>query len=252
MANVNPLEQALIAEGVSEDVAALARSIQHQESSGNKNTKTSNAGAVGNMQIIPSTFNSVADKGWDINDPVHNARAGIRYLKQGYDKAKGDPGLAAAWYYGGPSGMEKAAKGIAVSDPLNPKAPNTLQYAQQVTSRLSNGAGKSNVPMGNPVATLSPVGLEDGVPDAMPVEVPSEVLAQGMPMPQQYVIPQGPDPWAAFQKALPRKGGRPVVEAKREEFFAPKDWSVFQTMFGKPTKNKIDFNAFSAWGKKRA
>lgn len=132
----SPMDLALDAEGVTGPLADVARSIYMQESSGGKNTKTSNAGAVGGMQIIPSTFNSVAEKDWDINDPIQNARAGLRYIKQLNDMAGGDPRLVAAGYYGGPGGLKKARAGQAVSDPRNPHAPNTLQYADQVASRL--------------------------------------------------------------------------------------------------------------------
>lgn len=134
--NGDPFEDALKAEGLTGKAADVARSIYQQESSSGKNTKTSNAGAVGGMQIIPATFKSVADKGWDINDPTQNARAGIRYVKQLFEQAGGDPALTAAGYYGGPGGLEKARRGVAVSDPRNPSAPTTLQYGQQVASRL--------------------------------------------------------------------------------------------------------------------
>jgi hypothetical protein len=137
----SPLDAALAAEGVKGPLADLARSIYTQESGGGKNTKTSNAGAVGGMQILPGTFQGVADKDWNINDPTQNARAGIRYLKQGYEAAGGDPALAGAFYYGGPSGLEKARRGVAVSDPRNPSAPNTLQYGAQVAARLPKEKG---------------------------------------------------------------------------------------------------------------
>ena len=101
-------EEALAAEGITGQLAEVARSIYKQESGGGKNTKTSNAGAVGGMQILPTTFASVADKGWDINDPMMNARAGIRYIKQMDKLAGGDPALIAAGYYGGPGGLQKA------------------------------------------------------------------------------------------------------------------------------------------------
>lgn len=132
----SPFDAALAAEKVDPKIADIARSIYQQESGSGKNTKTSNAGAVGGMQIIPSTFSSVADKGWDINNPEQNARAGIRYIKQLYAQAGGDPALTAAGYYGGPGGLEKARRGIAVSDPRNPKAPTTLEYGKQVASRV--------------------------------------------------------------------------------------------------------------------
>lgn len=138
---VNPFDEALASEGVTGKLADIARSVYQQESGAGKNTKTSNAGAVGGMQIIPSTFSSVADKGWDINDPTQNARAGIRYLKKLYEQAGGDPALTAAGYYGGPGGLEKARRGVAVSDPRNPNAPTTLQYGQQVAARLPKERG---------------------------------------------------------------------------------------------------------------
>jgi len=137
----NPFDDALAAEGIKGPIADIARSIYAQESSSGKNTKTSNAGAVGGMQIIPSTFKSVADRDWDINDPVQNARAGIRYIKQLHEQAGGDPTLTAAGYYGGPGGLEKARRGVAVSDPRNPNAPNTLQYGQQVAARIPKEKG---------------------------------------------------------------------------------------------------------------
>lgn len=129
-------DDALRAEGVTGHLADIARSIYEQESGSGRNTRTSSAGARGGMQILPGTFQEVADEGWDIDDPSHNARAGIRYLKKLYARADGDAFLTAAGYYGGPGGMDKAREGVAVSDPRNPKAPTTLQYAQQVAARV--------------------------------------------------------------------------------------------------------------------
>lgn len=114
----------------------VARSLFEQESTSGKDTRTSNAGAVGPMQILPSTFKSVADKDWDIQDPSHNIRAGIRYAGNMFKLAGGDPALTAAGYYGGPGGLAKARLGQAVSDPRNPNAPNTLEYGQKVASRI--------------------------------------------------------------------------------------------------------------------
>jgi hypothetical protein len=141
-------EQALAAEGITGAKADLARAHYMQESGAGRNTTTSNAGAVGGMQILPGTFAENSDKGWDINNPEHNARAGIRYVSKMYDAAKGDPVLAAAGYYGGLGGMDKARKGVAVADPRNPNAPNTLQYAQQVAARAAalGGQGAAQQP----------------------------------------------------------------------------------------------------------
>lgn len=166
---------ALQQEGVTGRLADVARSIYQQESSGGRNTKTSNAGAVGGMQIIPSTFASVADKGWDIADPIQNARAGIRYVKQGYEASGGDPALTGAFYYGGPGGMAKAQRGVAVSDPRNPNAPTTLQYGEQVASRLPKERGlvQRAVEGMIPSANAAPAQGEDWWASAPIAEQPS-------------------------------------------------------------------------------
>ena len=181
---VDPFEDALKAEGLTGQAASIARSIYQQESSSGKNTKTSNAGAVGGMQIIPATFKSVADKDWSINDPTQNARAGIRYVKQLYEQAGGDPALTAAGYYGGPGGLEKARRGVAVSDPRNPNAPTTLQYGQQVAARLPKEKGliqrgveavipSANAATGNPwdndpIVEAEPANAAPAAPTAKP------------------------------------------------------------------------------------
>lgn len=185
----DPFDAALDAEGVKGPIADIARSIYQQESGSGKNTKTSNAGAVGGMQIIPGTFKQVADKKWDINDPIQNSRAGIRYIKQLYDQAGGDPALTAAGYYGGPGGLEKARRGVAVSDPRNPNAPTTLQYGQQVAARIPKEKG------------LLQRGVEAVIPSANAGELPAE--------PQ--LVPVDFDPFA--QKGEPAQAETPKASA---------------------------------------
>lgn len=191
----DPFGAALEAEGVSGQLADIARSVYQQESGSGKNTKTSNAGAVGGMQIIPSTFASVADKGWDINDPTQNARAGIRYLKQLYEQAGGDPALTAAGYYGGPGGLEKARRGVAVSDPRNPNAPTTLQYGQQVAARLPKEKG------------LLQRGVEAVIPSAQAAETPVNPL-EGM---------SDEELMAAYQAAAKSAAPQPEPKAEKRE-----------------------------------
>lgn len=183
-------DQALAAEGVTGQLAQIARSIYMQESSGGKNTKTSNAGAMGGMQIIPSTFNSVADKGWSISDPMHNARAGIRYIQELSKFSGGDPALTAVGYYGGPGAITKAKKGIAVSDPRNPNAPTTLEYGQQVASRIK-GTKPLALPAASPVASVPAAQPTQSMTAAVPAPV-----AQGATV--EVPPPGGPDTWSAF------------------------------------------------------
>ena len=192
---LTPFDAALAHEGVTGKLADVARSIYQQESGSGKNTTTSNAGAVGGMQIIPGTFASVADKGWNIADPVQNARAGIRYLKQLDKQSGGDPALTAAGYYGGPGGMEKARKGIAVSDPRNPKAPTTLQYGQQVAARIKK----------SPV-----VDVLNAATDAV---MPSANAAQGNPWDKDEII-QPTDRQKLLSSAPMRlaKGGKDPID----------------------------------------
>lgn len=134
------------AEGASAPVQAIARSVYMQESSGGRNTKTSNAGAVGGMQITPATFARFARPGEDINDPEANARAAVRYLKHLETKAGSDPQLIAVGYYGGEGAIPKARAGIAVRDPRNPGAPDTLQYGREVADRAGLSGGQRQQP----------------------------------------------------------------------------------------------------------
>lgn len=253
----NLFEEALAAEGISGQLADVARSIYKQESGGGKNTKTSNAGAVGGMQILPGTFASVADKGWDINDPLLNARAGIRYLKQLDKQAGGNPVLTAAGYYGGPGGLEKARKGIAVADPRNPNAPNTLQYGQQVAARLP-GATKGEAPV---VVAQVPAAKTEIQPVAQG-QVVAEALppASLVPVGQELAAPStqvatGPDPWqeftSRFREAAPVKaadlqyGARPM---------APVNVQVpdFLAAVAPSAQRQVNLSSFMGWGARQA
>lgn len=245
-------EAALAAEGVTGKQADLARSIYSQESGQGRNTKTSNAGAMGGMQIIPSTFAQVADKGWDINNPEHNARAGIRYLKVLDKQAGGDPALTAAGYYGGPGGLEKARKGIPVSDPRNPKAPNTLEYADQVVAR----AGLASTPV-RTAAVPAPVarGATGEVPPPAVFQEPAApVMAAAPPTdaPMGGVggTPPGGragDAWQEFLNKMPSL--TPPLRVADLDFMKPKSVN-----FSLPPKSlagmggrQPNFAAFSAW-----
>lgn len=175
----SPLDLALAHEGVDGDVADIARSIYTQESSGGKITRTSNAGAVGGMQVTPGTFKEVADPDWSIKDPVQNARAGVRYVKAMYDRAEGDPKLTAVGYYGGPGAQDKARQGVAVSDPRNPNAPDTLQYAEQVTARVPKRDATPDWLKAYPAATAQEVqaATKPQQPSAAPTKTASAAPA---------------------------------------------------------------------------
>lgn len=138
MSGAELFETALKMEGITDPAEiAFLKSIHGQESGGKATEKTSNRGAAGPMQVMPATFKAVADPDMDISKPLDNMRAGIRYGRQGFAAAKGDPVLAGAYYYGGPGGMKKAMEGVAVSDPKNPKAPTTIGYGQSIAQRMA-------------------------------------------------------------------------------------------------------------------
>lgn len=158
-------EAALDMEGVQDPIErAFLKSVHRQESSGKATEKTSNRGAAGAMQIMPDTFKSVADPDMDITKPLDNMRAGIRYGRQGFSAAKGDPVLAGAYYYGGPGGFKKAAQGVAVADPKNPNAPTTIGYGQSVAQRMTD-----LLPIGSAQAAERPVAKAPAAAPARPM-----------------------------------------------------------------------------------
>lgn len=244
MAN-NLFEDALTAEGVTGRLADVMRSIYKQESGSGKNTKTSNAGATGGMQIIPSTFASVADPGWDIKDPMHNARAGIRYGMEMSKIAGGDPALTAAGYYGGPVGIEKARRGVAVSDPRNPNAPNTLQYGAQVAARMPNPGGGST---SGQVTPAEPV----VVAQAAPAPVVAAPVEQAAPV-QAVVAAAQPDAWTSWTDQY-RQSQTPVQPADlaygEPKAYAPPEFQRpdFMAALGMLGQNTSpSFRPFGSW-----
>lgn len=146
MAAFDPWEQALISEGIiGTPLEKLAMITRGYESNGRANA-VSNRGARGSMQVMPGTFSDMADPGWDINNSYHADRAGLRYLKKGWEASGQDPFLASVHYYGGPGGMAKAKQGIPVYDPKNPNYPNTIEYGQRSADDYGASGMNTNFP----------------------------------------------------------------------------------------------------------
>ena len=124
----------------------LKQSIFQQESSSGAadTTKPNYAGAVGPMQIIPSTFDGLKRAGvipasYDINNPEHNKAAGNALIDQLSAKYGGDPAKVAAAYYGGPGAINPDGTiNRDRRDPRNPNAPTVGQYVDQVMGRMSS------------------------------------------------------------------------------------------------------------------
>jgi hypothetical protein len=241
MAKVDPFELAAEQEGMSGVPLALARSIYMQESGGGKNTKTSNAGAVGGMQVMPATFAGLADKGWDNNNPVHNARAGMRLIKQLHASNGGNAGLTAVGYYGGPGAMNKAKNGEAVSDPRNPDAPDTIRYSDEVLSRMPDNGAYARV-VRTPAATAYPIPAAPPS-DGMPTEIPA--------------YHGKPDEWSKFGRALPSTPVQPTDMNYGKQVMAPDTPAPVLTPYEAdpqmlarymPKSNQANMQAFQGWG----
>ncbi len=110
--------------GVDED---LVRSVIKMESGGNPRA-TSKAGAMGLMQLMPSTAEMLGVK--DPYDPEQNLDGGIRYLKTLLDRYKGREDLSLAAYHSGPSRVDRYG-GI----PPHPKVKHYVKCVLAMTSR---------------------------------------------------------------------------------------------------------------------
>ena len=264
-------DEALKAEGVSGKLADLARSIYTQESGGGKNTKTSYAGAKGGMQVIPATFARVADKDWSNDNPEHNARAGIRYLKLLDKKAGGDARLTAIGYVSGEGGIDAARKGEARYH-KDPSFPNSFQYADKVVSRMgggtpgSVGSGQSSSPGMTPAAPSfaaapsaggQPVKVAQAVPapvvsgggDAAPVVVEQAGQAAPAESPEMVALNQA-NAWQEFLKAMPRSQ---PVNTNDIDYSNPRPAMAVPTFQFQPQVQPArqlvpNFQAFSSWG----
>jgi len=117
--------------------AGLIRAVMRQESAF-RPCAVSTAGAMGLMQIMPSTAETLGLE--DAFSPGENVEAGARYLKQLLDRYHGDRRLALSAYNAGPNRVDSAG-GI-------PDIPETIDYVYRILSDLSeqdvaDGAGSN-------------------------------------------------------------------------------------------------------------
>lgn len=107
--------------------ASLIRAVMRQESAF-RPCAVSTAGAMGLMQIMPSTAETLGLA--DAFSPGQNVEAGARYLKQLLDRYHGDRRLALGAYNAGPNRVDNA-RGI-------PDIPETIDYVSRILGELSD------------------------------------------------------------------------------------------------------------------
>jgi soluble lytic murein transglycosylase-like protein len=127
---------------------ALVMAVMHVESRFH-NFAISPAGAIGLMQILPSTGEEVARREgipWrgaqTLLDPATNVRLGTAYLRELSDRYRGDLRTALAAYNWGPGHVDRR---IQQGTPLPSEYPNlvTQARAQRAIARVSFGPTSS-------------------------------------------------------------------------------------------------------------
>ena len=117
------------------------RAVMRQESGGQEQA-VSSAGAMGLMQVIPSTYQGLRSRhhlGPDPFDPHDNVLAGTAYIREMFDRY-GAPGFLAA-YNAGPDRLDQYLSGAA------PLPDETVNYLAAIAPNL--GAA---VPLSGPLA----------------------------------------------------------------------------------------------------
>lgn len=118
---------------------ALVRAIVRQETGYLRNPDkqasiVSPAGAVGVMQIMPSTGKGLGLSRADLNDPAKNIDAGTRYLSQLMQRFNNDVAKVAAAYNAGPGAVQKFNG--------TPPYKETQDYVQKVTQYYKEYSGQ--------------------------------------------------------------------------------------------------------------
>ena len=191
------------------------RAVMHQESGGrlyeNGELITSNAGAMGLMQVMPATYDELRSRyslGDDPYDPHDNILAGTAYLRELYD-IYGSPGFLAA-YNAGPKRLDdyltrhrplpdetrhyvaRIGPSLAGASPQQPS--QAQQYAMnQLPINIPPGPRNARTHVPAPVALAPKAGWQRG-----------EVQVAELPEPPQQSPP--PAQQAAFD-ATPKQTG---------------------------------------------
>jgi hypothetical protein len=104
---------------------SFAVSIAFKEGSLDPKTIDSPKGAIGMMQVKPSTGAAYGYSEADLRDADKNLEAGLKNLKESLAYAKNKPMLAAIYYHSGPDEIKAQAAG-------KPLGPNALDYVEKL------------------------------------------------------------------------------------------------------------------------
>ena len=187
------VQRAMALEGITDPaLASLILSLYQQETSGGRNVRTSPAGARGALQIMPATFDEMSRGELDMNSELDLARAGIRYAKESFEAAGGDPRLAAARYFGGPGGMRALARGEeGASDVLG---KNVRDYAEDIVARMKEDRAEMRPSM--PERETESAGIAQLMDEA----TRPEPMPARMPEPKMPTVPTMPLPVRSRRK----------------------------------------------------
>jgi D-alanyl-D-alanine carboxypeptidase len=172
------------------------REVMRQESGGDE-TAVSPAGAMGLMQVIPSTYETLREQyglGDDPFEPHDNIMAGAAYIREMYDRY-GSPGFLAA-YNAGPQRVDDY---LATGDPL---PDETVNYVASIAPRIAG-----TTPETGPLAIY---GGQGGVQDAAATGGGAVVTAS-----------QACDPDAAYDPSRPCAPAPTVAVAAASAPVAP-------------------------------
>lgn len=223
------------------------RALMHVESGGQEyrggQLITSNAGAMGLMQVMPGTYDMLRDRynlGDDPFNPHDNIMAGVAYMREMYE-LYGSPGFLAA-YNAGPARLDDYLGNV------RPLPDETRRYVAMIAPHL-NGIYPNNRSAADMLAMNQlPINIPPGRRYGRPVMVASNNRGGGGRAPQRMPIEvaQLPDPYrrgaaGGQQFALispppppPTRGGFRLISAAnaadaiplRRGAAAPGQWAI--------------------------